>query len=113
MLFEAGPSRKLHCVNAESREDKQGDSDFVTQLKTSREVPPTQLTALVNTPRVGQIDHDLDHLDPYLPFRHGAQDLHSTYPTQEARARSCRLHGSHPATGARPHRSYISGIYLT
>ena len=44
-----------------------------------------------------QTDHDLHHLDPNLPL-HVVQDLHSTDPTQEICAKSCRLHGSHPAT---------------
>ena len=32
---------------------------------------------------LGQIDHDLDHPDPNLPFRGAVQGLYSTDPTQE------------------------------
>ena len=44
------------------------------------------------------------------------QGLCTKYPTQEPCARSCRIHGSHPATRARSYRSYISyrsGIELS
>ena len=54
--------------------------------------------------QVGQItiyclDH-LDHLDFSPPLRNVVQDLYtrSTDPTEEACPRSCRIHGSHPAT---------------
>ena len=36
-----------------------------------------------NISHVGLICHGLDHLDPNLPLRDVAQDLHSTGPTQE------------------------------
>ena len=46
-------------------------------------------------------DHDLDHLDPNLPFRDLVQDLYGTAPTLETRARSRRLYDFHPATWSR------------
>ena len=55
------------------------------------------------------IDHpQMDHLVPQLPLSEVVQDLRSTYPTQETRAVSCSLYGSHPATWARSYRSYRS-----
>ena len=41
--------------------------------------------------RTDQIDNDIYHLVPHLPLWEVAQNLHSTDPTHEACARSCRL----------------------
>ena len=44
-------------------------------------------------PHVGQTDHDLDRLDPNLPFRDVVQNLYcGTDPTQETCPGSCRLY---------------------
>ena len=59
-----------------------------------------------------QIDHDVYHPDPSLPFLGAAQDLYSTGSTLEMCPRLCRLYGSRPATWAGSYRSYRLGIYL-
>ena len=53
---------------------------------------------------MGHIDHDLGNLGPNLPLQDtgNVYDLYSSIdPTQETRDRSCRFHGSRPATRAR------------
>ena len=56
-----------------------------------------------------QTDHDLDHLysRSYSCRYEKFKDLNmwDTDPTSETCAKSCRSHGSHPATWARPNRS--------
>ena len=53
-----------------------------------------------NPPHLGQlmIYCAVDHLDSNLPLSYVEQDLYSTDPTQDTRARPCRSYGSHPET---------------
>lgn len=47
-------------------------------------------------------DHDLDHLDPNLPFGGTSQDLHKyIFNPGNMPCGPCRFYGSHPATEAK------------